>query len=89
MRPIFSRSSVAESSKYLEYSCGSARSSQLKLWHICARSSQVIPARALTIRFAIWDTGDSALDSTVLVDDFKWLATTGTTVEVGTKPVPK
>jgi len=43
----------------------------------------------LSIRFAIWDTGDNALDSTVLIDDFKWLATTGTSVEVGTKPVPK
>jgi hypothetical protein len=35
-----------------------------------------------TIRFAIWDTGDQAFDSTVLIDDFQWItsgsATTGT-----------
>lgn len=41
------------------------------------------------IRFAIWDTGDQAWDSTVLVDDFKWLATPGTTVSVNTVPTPK
>jgi hypothetical protein len=40
-----------------------------------------------TIRFAIWDTGDQALDSTTLVDDFKWIAQGGT-VTVGTIPVP-
>lgn len=27
-----------------------------------------------TIRFTIWDTGDTALDSTVLIDNFQWLA---------------
>ena len=27
-----------------------------------------------TIRFTIWDTGDSAFDSTVLIDNFQWLA---------------
>ncbi len=41
----------------------------------------------VTIRFAIWDTGDSAWDSTVLVDNFQWIADAGT-VTVGTVPVP-
>jgi hypothetical protein len=41
----------------------------------------------ITIRFAIWDTGDSALDSTALIDNFQWIATGGT-VDVGTIPVP-
>ncbi len=27
-----------------------------------------------TIQFTIWDTGDSAFDSTVLIDNFQWLA---------------
>jgi hypothetical protein len=27
-----------------------------------------------TIRFAIWDTGDTALDSTVVLDNFRWSA---------------
>jgi hypothetical protein len=26
----------------------------------------------ITLRFAIWDSGDGVLDSTVLLDDFKW-----------------
>ncbi len=43
----------------------------------------------IKVRFAIWDTGDSSWDSTVLVDNFKWIATPGTTVSVGTTPVPK
>ncbi|MBP7292348.1 MAG: hypothetical protein KBB21_37315, partial [Nannocystaceae bacterium] len=38
-----------------------------------------------TIRFAIWDTGDSAWDSTVLLDNFRWLAGGGE-VDVGTEP---
>jgi hypothetical protein len=40
----------------------------------------------ITIRFAIWDTGDQAWDSTVVVDNFQWIANGGT-VAVGTKPV--
>jgi hypothetical protein len=35
------------------------------------------------IRFAIWDTSDFALDSTVLIDGFEWIANGGT-VSVGT-----
>lgn len=42
----------------------------------------------LSIRFAIWDTGDTAYDSTVVLDNFEWIANGGT-VEVGTQPVPK
>ncbi len=38
-----------------------------------------------TIRFAIWDTGDQALDSLVLVDNFRWSADP---VGVGTEPLP-
>jgi len=40
-----------------------------------------------TIRFAIWDTGDTAFDSSVLVDAFEWIASGGTVV-TGTTPVP-
>lgn len=44
----------------------------------------------VTIRFAIWDTGDTAYDSTVLVDNFQWIANGGT-VTTGTvsQPDPK
>jgi len=40
-----------------------------------------------SIRFAIWDTGDQAWDSTALVDGFQWIANGGT-VAVGTEPIP-
>jgi hypothetical protein len=40
----------------------------------------------LTIRFAMWDTGDSAWDSTTLIDNFQWIANGGT-VTVGTDPI--
>ena len=41
----------------------------------------------LTIRFAIWDTGNQQFDSTSLVDDFHWIADAGT-VAVNTAPIP-
>jgi hypothetical protein len=39
----------------------------------------------ISIRFAIWDTADQALDSTVLLDGFTWIAAGGVTV--GTDPI--
>jgi hypothetical protein len=39
------------------------------------------------IRFSIWDTGDHNLDSTALIDNFRWIASGGTVI-VGTTPVP-
>jgi hypothetical protein len=41
----------------------------------------------LSIRFAIWDTGDQAYDSTTLIDNFQWIANGGT-VSVITDPIP-
>jgi hypothetical protein len=41
----------------------------------------------VTIRFAIWDTGDTAWDSTTIIDGFEWIANGGT-VPVGTDTVP-
>jgi hypothetical protein len=41
----------------------------------------------LTIRFAIWDTGDSSWDSTTLIDNFQWVANGGQVV-VGTEEIP-
>ncbi|MDI3286965.1 choice-of-anchor L domain-containing protein [Polyangium sp. 15x6] len=40
----------------------------------------------VTLRWAIWDTGDTSWDSTVLVDGFEWVANGGTVV-VGTDPI--
>jgi len=48
-------------------------------------TAPVEPMQEFTIRFAIWDTGDAAWDSTVLVDNFRWIADGGT-VDVGTEP---
>jgi hypothetical protein len=37
----------------------------------------------MTIRFAMWDAGNALYDSTVLIDNFQWIATGGN-VAVGT-----
>ena len=49
----------------------------------------VVGGDTFDVRFAIWDTGDDAWDSTVLVDNFKWIAKPGSTVSVNTVPTPK
>lgn len=33
----------------------------------------VDPGQELTVRFALWDTGDQLVDSTVILDNFRWL----------------
>ena len=42
----------------------------------------MVPGEALTLRLAIWDAGDELLDSTVLIDNFRWDAKPGSTVTV-------
>ncbi len=49
--------------------------------------SPVKGGEQFSIRFAIWDTGDQNLDSTVLLDKFEWVANGGT-VAIGTNPIP-
>lgn len=34
----------------------------------------VVPGETITLKFVIWDTSDQALDSTVIIDNFKWSA---------------
>jgi hypothetical protein len=41
----------------------------------------------IKLRFATYDSGDGVLNSTTLVDNFKWIAKSG--VMVGTNPVPE
>ncbi|MEQ9324257.1 MAG: choice-of-anchor L domain-containing protein [Polyangiaceae bacterium] len=43
----------------------------------------------LTIRWAIWDAGDTLWDSTALVDNFNWVADSGEPIDVNTTPIPK
>lgn len=45
------------------------------------------PGSTIRLRFGIWDTGDPSLDSTVLVDNFRWLSRT--VDKPGTVPVVK
>jgi len=40
----------------------------------------------ITIRFAMWDTGDQNFDSTTLIDNFQWIAD-GSSVTVVTTPI--
>ncbi|MDI1480260.1 choice-of-anchor L domain-containing protein [Polyangium sp. y55x31] len=47
----------------------------------------VKPGDQVTIRFAVYDSGDGSLDTTTLVDNWQWIAKPGTTV--GTAPIPK
>lgn len=37
----------------------------------------VVGGEDVVLRFAIWDTGDTALDSTVIMDGFKWIVSGG------------
>jgi hypothetical protein len=47
--------------------------------------AEVVPGSTIRIRFAIWDSGDGNLDSTVLLDRMRW-AKDG---DPGTVPVPR
>jgi hypothetical protein len=49
--------------------------------------SNVVPGEEITLRFAIWDSGDEILDSTVLLDNFKWDARPGSTITVRPPPI--
>ena len=44
-------------------------------------TAPVVPGSTVTLRFSIWDSGDGILDSTALIDNFRWLsvAALGTT----------
>jgi hypothetical protein len=50
-------------------------------------TAPVIPGSEFTLRWAVYDSGDGVLDSTALIDNFRWIAEPG--VPVGTTPIPK
>src|SRR5262249_43669789 len=50
-------------------------------------TAPVDPSSEITIRWGIYDSGDGILDSTSLVDNWRWIAVPGQKVE--TLPVPK
>ncbi len=39
----------------------------------------VVPGEIITLRLAVWDSGDGTYDTTVLLDNFSWHTTTGPT----------
>lgn len=45
------------------------------------------PKSPISIRFGVYDSGDGVLDTTTLIDNFRWIAKPG--VKVGTDVVPK
>lgn len=47
----------------------------------------VEPNTTIKIRWGTYDSGDGVLDSTTLIDNWKWVAEPGT--QVGTEPVPE
>ncbi|MBX3206635.1 MAG: choice-of-anchor L domain-containing protein [Labilithrix sp.] len=49
-------------------------------------NAPVTPGTVITLRFAIWDSGDGALDSTVLIDDFRFSVDGADSTQ--TKPSP-
>jgi hypothetical protein len=49
----------------------------------------VEPGEQITIRWAVYDSGDGVLDSSTLVDNWQWIAQSGTTVGTDTVPTPK
>lgn len=51
-------------------------------------TAPVTGGEEISVRFAIWDTGDQAWDSTAVIDNFKWIANGGTVV-VATEPAPE
>jgi hypothetical protein len=47
-----------------------------------------VPGETITVRVMVFDAGDHILDSSVLLDAFRW-TTTGPDVPVTTKAMPK
>lgn len=48
-------------------------------------SAPIVPGEDITIHFSIWDTGDNAWDSTVLIDNWQWSPNSASIVT--TKPL--
>lgn len=53
----------------------------------CCEDTSTCPASESVNASAIWDSGDEAWDSTVIVDNFQWIAGPGS-ITVGTSPPP-
>jgi hypothetical protein len=49
----------------------------------------VNPGQQITMRWAVYDSGDGVLDTTTLIDNWQWIAEPGTQVGTGMVPTPK
>ena len=49
----------------------------------------VEPGQEITMRWAVYDSGDGVLDSTTLIDNWQWIAEPGTKVGTDIVPTPK
>jgi hypothetical protein len=49
-------------------------------------TAPIDPNATVTLRLAVWDTQDTYLDSSAIMDNFQWIAEPGVTI--GTTPVP-
>ncbi len=49
----------------------------------------VEPGKSFSLRFAIWDAGDHVWDSTVLIDNFRWILDAEPPHETTPVPIPK
>ena len=49
----------------------------------------VDPGQEITMRWAVYDSGDGVLDSTTLIDNWQWIAEPGTKVGTDIVPTPK
>jgi hypothetical protein len=71
-----------------EAKCGAASGGGSTGW--LKTSAPVKPGELITLRFAIWDTTDSSLDSTALLDHFSWTTFEGEPemdIPIETEPV--
>lgn len=65
--------------------CGGETTTQGGATGWLSSQAAVKPGETFTIEFIIWDTGDASLDSTVLLDNFRWI---GGEVETTTERTP-
>jgi hypothetical protein len=52
-------------------------------------TAPVDPGQEITMRWAVYDSGDGSFDSTTLIDNWLWIAEPGTHVGTGVVPTPK
>jgi hypothetical protein len=65
--------------------CGSGQDSGGGATGWLTTQAPVTPGETITLQFMIWNTGDEAYDSSVLLDNWQWVAT-DTTVSTGRPP---